>query len=578
MDHPIRNFEDSPFMYIIGIHNDEDSGVCLFRDGQLLDAINEERLSRVKMQKGFPHKALAHVLDRHGLTLQDVGAVAYGWYGRRTDYADYAKRLTERVTLAMARDPGCGEIIRQRVSTEFDRDSETRAQFEAEMAALGMPSERIFFLDHHASHAWGAFACSPFDQALVFTFDGRGDLKSSTVSHASIDGGLTELDYMLSFDSLGFLYGQITHFLGFTPHRHEGKVTGLAAHGDPEATRSLFERMIKWEEGRFVANLGFYKPFYTNQGDDLRAELSRFSREDIAAGVQAHTERLVTAYVAHWVGKRGGGPVDVCLAGGVCANVRVNQLVAEIPGVRRVFVFPHMGDGGLAVGAACCHMAESEGRTKVQFPGIYLGPSFEVDEVAAEVVRAGDALDVHRPADWVGAAVEDLVEQRIVGFFDGRMEFGPRALGARSILVHTRDASMNDWLNKKLHRTEFMPFAPVVPEEFAAESFIGWQAGDLCSPFMTRTYACTPAFAERHPAVVHIDGTARPQTVTEERNGDYYRVVRRYCDRSGDKALINTSFNQHEEPIVCSPADAIGSLLRGNIEVLYIGGYRLAAR
>ncbi len=177
--------------------------------------------------------------------------------------------------------------------------------------------------------------------------------------------------------------------------------------------------------------------------------------------------------------------------------------------------------------------------------------------------------------DLVEETVNDLVAEKVVGFFQNRMEYGPRALGARSILYHTRDRSVNTWLNDRLRRTEFMPFAPVTPEDYAAECYLNWKPELKCAQLMTITFNCKKEFANRHPAVVHVDGTARPQVVTERLHGDYYLVVKGYCDRTGEQALINTSFNAHEEPIVCSPKDAIESIQQGMVDVLILGNYRV---
>jgi carbamoyltransferase len=563
-------------MYILGLHNDEDSGVALLKDGQILDVVNEERLNRTKLFQGFPELALAHVLDKHGLALADIDHFVYGWHGRRNDYPDYARRLARRIVTGMQENPAVGGLLIERVDTEFLRDAETRDLFEARMAALGIPASRIVYLDHHQSHSWGTFACSPFDESLVFTFDGRGDLKSTTVSYADSNTGIRELDYLLSMDSIGFLYGQITHYLGYKPHRHEGKVTGLAAYGKPERSLPLFRRLLAFEDGAIHARLGMYRPFYTRLHPELVAELDKLSREDIAAGLQTHCEDLVTQHVAHWRAKVDRpGNRNICLSGGVAANVKINQRVAELKGVDRVFVFPHMGDGGLPLGSACYQHFLATGQAKVSLPHVYFGPSYGDDAVLDELQKRGSAVEWTRLEDRVASTVEDLAANRVVGWFDGRMEFGPRALGARSIMFHTRDASVNDWLNKRMRRTEFMPFAPVTPHEYAAECYAGWRADDLCTPFMTKTFDCTPAFKAVHKAVVHVDGTARPQTVTVERNGDYYRVVKAYCTRTGERALINTSFNAHEEPIVCSPRDAVNSLLDDVVDVLVLGNYRV---
>ncbi len=565
-------------MRILSLHNDEDSGVALIENGKILDAVSEERFNRKKLYKGKPLQSLDYILSRHGLTLADMNYVIYGWHGRRNNYTEYAQRLARRLVSAMERNPASGQILLERLDTEFGRDAETRDEFDRWMSELGVGGGQLMYLDHHTSHAWGAFACSPFEEAFVFTFDGRGDLKSTTVSLADSASGVHEQDYQLSFDSLGFLYGQITHYLGFMPHRHEGKVTGLAAFGDPKKTLPLFRKLMVFEEGMIKALIGPYKPFYTNLHPDLITELDRYSKEDIAAGVQQHCEELVTAYIRYWMRKVDRPDLrKLCLAGGVAANVKINQRIAELSEVDALYVFPHMGDGGLPLGSACYANFLLTGAGKVEMDGAYLGPSFGDAQIEAALAAAGGRVQAQRMEDKIASSVEDLAHGQVVGWFDGRMEYGPRALGARSIMFHARDRSANDWLNKRMRRTEFMPFAPVTPEEYAADCYVGWSREDRCPHFMTKTFDCTPQFMQAHPAVVHVDGTARPQVVTEARNGDYYRVLKAYCERTGERALINTSFNAHEEPIVCTPADAIQSLLEDVIDVLVIGSFRVTA-
>lgn len=565
-------------MRILSLHNDEDSGVALIENGTILDAVSEERFNRKKLYKGKPLQSLDYVLGRHGLTLADIDHVVYGWHGRRNNYPDYSQKLARRLVESMERNPASGQILLERLDAEFGRDAETRDEFDRWIHALCVGGSQVMYLDHHTSHAWGAFACSPFEESFVFTFDGRGDLKSTTISLADSSSGVHEKDYQLSFDSLGFLYGQITHYLGYVPHRHEGKVTGLAAFGDPRKTLPLFRKLIVFEEGKIKALVGPYKPFYTNLHPDLISELDRHNKEDIAAGVQQHCEDLVTSYIRYWMRKMDRPDLrNVCLAGGVAANVKVNQRIAELAEVDSLYVFPHMGDGGLPLGSACYANFLLTGASKIEMDSVYLGPSFNDDQIGDALAHVCDLIHVQRMDDKIDSTVEDLTQGRVVGWFDGRMEYGPRALGSRSIMFHARDRSANDWLNKRMRRTEFMPFAPVTPEEYAAECYVGWIPEDRCPHFMTKTFNCKEKFIEVHPAVVHIDGTARPQVVTEARNGDYYRVLKEYCDRTGERALINTSFNAHEEPIVCTPADAIQSLLENVVDVLVIGSYRVTA-
>jgi len=565
-------------MIILGLHNDEDSGVCLLEDGVILDAVSEERLNRIKLFKGIPEQSLQYVLRRHNLSLDQVDCFAYGWHGLKHDCRKYACKLANRIIKALENDPSCSGIIEARLAVEQKRDGETLRLFQNWMTQLGVQDEKIIYLDHHKSHAWSAFATSPFDEAVVITFDGRGDLKSATVSLADREEGLQELDCLLTFDSIGYLYGKITKYLGYRPHRHEGKVTGLAAYGNPEKTLPLFRKLIQWKNDTIFANLGFYKPFYSLQ-PKLREELENFTKEDIAAGVQGLCEELITKYVSSWLKKINRPNIkNICLAGGLFANVKINQRVAEIDGVENIFVFPHMGDGGLPVGSACYCNFKLYKSSKVELPTVYLGPEYSNEAVEKCLPYFANSIEYQKVENKVDAVVSDLIENKVVGYFAIKMEYGPRALGARSILYNARSRDINDWLNKRLKRTEFMPFAPVTPEEYAAECYINWKKDHKSAHFMTRTYDCTESFIRRHQGVVHIDGTARPQIVTQQLNGDYYAIVKKFCDETGDRALVNTSFNQHEEPIVCSPEDAIQSLLNDNIDVLYLCSYKIIPR
>lgn len=560
-------------MYVLGIHNDVDAGVCLLKDGRLLDAVSEERFSRVKLHKGVPHKSLAYLLRKHGLALRDIDTVAYGWHNPQDYCRIYADKLARRVVKAMERDPESGFVITDRIQEENNRDGATLSEFQEWTKEQGLHREQIFYADHHTCHAFAAFAASPFEDAVIFTMDGRGDLKSASVSTGNRSTGVERHDYLLTFDSLGYLYGKITAYLGFKPHRHEGKITGLAAYGDPEKALPIMQQLIGFEDGEIVANLGRYKPFFSIK-PWLAKELDAFSREDVSAAVQRHVEDLATAWIGHWLRKLGKKNVNVCLGGGLFANVRLNQKIAELPEVDNIFVFPNMGDGGLVMGSAIYADHSLAGRMGAPVPTMYLGPESAEQEIAASLEAIG-GVNVERPADKPARVVDDLLAGKVVGYFDGRMEFGPRALGARSILYHTRDRSVNEWLNARMNRSEFMPFAPVSPQEKAGEAYVGWQENHVSARFMTRTYDCTEDFSARHKAVVHVDGTARPQVTSLELNGDYHRVVSQYCEATGELALINTSFNRHEEPIVCTPEDALGGFMAGVVDVLYLNGHRV---
>ncbi len=529
-------------------------------------AASEERFSRVKMDSSWPHQSIDYCLEAAGLTLSDIDFVAYGWSdGFKADkhLLPYFDRIA-----AEADDPLSLAIFRERIITEIERDTPTRGAFD-QFVKTNHFEGKVVSIDHHEAHAYSAYCFSPFDEALVITCDGRGDFTSLTVSVVNKDS-IRVLYRAPSIDSLGFFYGRITKLLGFTPHRHEGKITGLAAHGDPAKLLGLMKKMIEVRDGQLTAHLGqFFKPFYSNFSDELVSIINNNSREDVAAAAQLHLEQCISALVNHYV--HATSLRYVCLAGGVFANVRVNQCVLEVPGVENIFVQPHMGDGGLCLGAAAAHLHQS-GLPKVEWDSMYLGPSYSQAKIQS-ALAAEPSLTYKYSDDVAREAANAIIGNEVVGFFQGRMEFGPRALCNRSIIYHCKDIHVNDWLNKRMARTEFMPFAPVVTDELAERCFVGYKKDHVASKFMTVTYQCTDFMKQMGAAAVHIDGTARPQVVTAKDHPLMHALLTQYFQMTGEPALINTSFNRHEEPIVAKPEEAIDALRTRMMDVLVIGNY-----
>jgi len=290
---------------------------------------------------------------------------------------------------------------------------------------------------------------------------------------------------------------------------------------------------------------------------------------DLAWAIQYLLERDVTRMIEETIPHIDGQPI--CLAGGVFANVKLNKLVKEM-GFGEIFVQPAMGDGGLAYGAPLQRLASERGElAPYRLESVYLGPEFGEDAMRAAIRAEG--LEARRYDEVEPAIAELLAEGRVVARFNGRMEFGPRALGNRSILYHCADATVNDWLNKRLDRTEFMPFAPATIEDEAHASFTGLRGAEHTAEFMTITSDCSDAFKASCPAAVHVDGTARPQIVRRETNPSFHAVLDAYRRLTGVGTVVNTSFNMHEEPIVCTPEDAVRSFVRGHLDYLAMGPF-----
>jgi carbamoyltransferase len=405
----------------------------------------------------------------------------------------------------------------------------------------------------------------------VVSNDGFGDgLCAKVAVPDKLNGALRVISSNHFANSLGAYYNYVTHFCGFNKSHHAGKTTGLAAYGDPEKTLPIFQRLIEWDAERGI---------YVNRGKlfgnclrDIHAKLAGFSREDAAAGIQRHCENILGAMVRHYVERTGRR--KIVLTGGVHANVKVNQRIAEIPGVETVFVFPNMGDGGLALGAAFLTYARVNpgGAVPVHLDDVYLGPGYSEREIANCLNRAGVAFS--RPDRLAAEVARLLKENKIVARFDGRMEYGPRALGNRSILYPATNPSVNQWLNTQLRRTEFMPFAPVVREADAAAFFLNYDKKTAhTAEFMTITYNVTDRCRKEAPAIVHVDGTARPQVLRRSVNPGYYDILEEYHKLTGLSVLVNTSFNMHEEPIVCTPDDALKAFFESHLDAIAIGPF-----
>ncbi|MGH7337783.1 MAG: carbamoyltransferase C-terminal domain-containing protein, partial [Myxococcota bacterium] len=319
--------------------------------------------------------------------------------------------------------------------------------------------------------------------------------------------------------------------------------------------------------------------FRTGAVDKLRKALPPdFRREDLAASIQLHAERIATRYVDFWRAKTGRR--NVALAGGVHANVKINQRIHQLPEVDSTFVYPGMSDEGLAAGAALLLYAQHRPGEPLCgqkcFDHVYLGPDYSEGEIA----RALDERGIpYQHAPHGEAAIARLISDGyVVARMAGRMEHGPRALGNRSILYRPDDPSVNDWLNERLQRTEFMPFAPATLAEDAVQCFEDLGGAEDAARFMTMTFDCTEHMKRSCPGVVHIDGTARPQLVSESDNPSYYRIIREFKRLTGLSSVVNTSFNIHEEPIVCTPQDAIRAFQIGHLDVLAIGSFLVKNR
>lgn len=570
---------------ILGISDGMTGGAALIEDGVIRYAIHEERLVRAKMATGFPQHSINHVLtatrtqpeELDGIaiaTLNEVyreEAIAYnGWL---MNEQEPLKEMLLGVSSTINQRFGASPLLQEsyyKLKGFVGRSR--RSTVEQRLRSEWGFSCPIQFVEHHYAHACSAYYTSGLREATVITMDGAGDNTSSRVYHVQ-DDQFKVLGSVNSFNSLGNYYAYITHLCGFKAQRHEGKITGLAAYGEPVYV-DILQRFITHEHGQLI-NEG--KVFYWAAVRALASALpSSCRKEDLASSIQHLLEELGGAYIRHWVARSGCG--DLALAGGVFANVKFNQTVYELDNVRSVFIHPGMGDEGLAVGAAYALAAQYAAKTgaplaATKLSDVYFGSSYSDADIERAIVQAD--VSTERIPNLEQQVASLLAAGKVVARFDGRMEYGPRALGNRSILYPSTDPTVNDWLNQRLNRTEFMPFAPVTIAEYAEQCYENIGDARYPASFMTMTFNCTDWMKQHCPAVVHVDGTARPQLIAREVNPGYYAIVDEYRKLTGLPSIINTSFNMHEEPIVCTPEDAIRSFMTGNLDYLAIGSFLL---
>jgi len=562
---------------ILGVHDGKDAGVALVADGRVLFAANEERYSRQKMHFGFPHQSLQRLFAYTGFTPKDIEHVTVGFEamveksGEAYDF-EAEPRLHQKVYSVLTRT--LGEVMNSKVATYGALQvlkllSQNKAQLRQNLDAAGISAPAHFF-NHHLTHAASAYYTCGRDEALIVTSDGGGDAISGGV-YVARGGRMENKSTFSKLNSAGIFWEIITQLCGFNPERHGGKITGLAAYADGEQAYPILRRLYG-TKARTGGMENLRKLAFRDAFADARSQVGNLSIEEVSSGAQrileeAFVETVRSAYERFRI-------PHVVLAGGTFANVRLNQKILEVPGIESVYIHPHMGDGGMAVGSALL-LAGQRGETRPHWlTDVYWGDDWSEASMRAALQQSSGVRwrRLEEPAEAIATA---MAQKQVVGVFHGRMEYGPRALGHRSILAEPTDTTMMDWLNKRLCRTEFMPFAPIIVEEEAPHYFQNFAASVYPSRFMTICVQCTPLCREKAPGVVHRDGTARPQSVRSDTDPYTYRALRAYQRQTGLPLAINTSFNKHEEPIVGSPADAISELKRNAVDVLFLENYEV---
>jgi carbamoyltransferase len=573
-------------MNILGINayhgNASAAIVC---DGRLVAAVEEERFNRVKYAAGFPAQAIRYCLREAGLELKDIDHVAVP----RNPYA----RLGTKLFYAMRMPSFARE--RMKVLAKFTGIPEALAQaFDTDTAKVTAKFHRV---EHHQAHLASAFFVSPFERAALLSADGLGDFASTMWGSGT--GSRMKIDGAIAFPhSLGLFYSAVTQYLGFLKFGDEYKVMGLGAYGEPEqldAIRSIVRvhgdgfRLgleyfthhrtgpeMSWAEADKTPTLGkmFSEEMEKLLGPKRNPEEPLEQRhKNLASALQARLEEIYLGMLKKLAERT--GLKAVCLAGGVAFNCVANGKIFDRTGFEQVYVHPAAGDAGLAVGAAyyVWHQVLGKPREFVM-DHAYWGPGYTRDEIRSAIDANGLAQN--------GCRVEELPEEflmqrtaaiiadgKILGWFQGRAEWGPRALGNRSIVADPRRPEMKEILNQRIkHREIFRPFAPSI----LAESTSDWFEKSHPSPFMTLAYSVRPEKRDKIPAPTHVDGTGRLQTVTREANPRYWNLIKAFEQLTGVPVVLNTSFNDNE-PIVCRPAEALDCFQRTQMDALVLGDF-----
>jgi carbamoyltransferase len=524
-----------------------DSACCVLQDGRLVAAAQEERFSRIKGDARLPWRAFRYCLSEAGLHPGEVDVLAF--------YEDPAGRWSRQAAWGHPRHPALDprEMVRRR---------------------LGYHGPVRTF-DHHASHAASAFLFSPHDGAAVLTADGVGEW--ATTTYAVGEGPRLEMLEEVRFPhSIGLFYGALTRWLGFPVNGGEGTVMALAALGRPRLAGILGGLLRDGTGGSFELDTELFPFDHTMASPELESVLGIPPRRagepltedhaDLAASLQDVVERLVLDKVAYL--RATTGAHSLCLAGGVALNCVLNGRIAREAGFSEVFIQPAPGDAGGALGAAALAHVEATGRRPQPLSHPFLGPSFD-----PEIYLAGTAVPYHRHESEEALLVEAvgrLEAGQVIGWYQGRMEFGPRALGARSLLADPRSSALRDRINARIKgRESFRPFGISVLQEGAEQCL----DGPVQAPWMQLTCGVAPELG----AVRHVDGTTRPQLVSPKTEPRFSRLLKAWSDRTGCPGLLNTSLNTRGEPLVCSPVDAVFTLAEGGFDALFMDCYRVEA-
>ena len=573
-------------MYVLGINAYHgDASAAITHNGKLIAAVEEERFNRIKHCAGFPEQSIRYCLAAAGVSLEDLDHIGIS----RDPSAHLHKKVLFAASRAAKQGAAAGAGLINQIKDRLGNAAKVR-DLKSELARVfALPKNRIAAqfhnVEHHRAHLASCYYVSPFERAALLSIDGFGDFISTM--WAVGEGERIEILGQVEYPhSIGILYTATTQFLGFPHYGDEGKVMGLAPYGQPRFIEEFREIVRTEENGQFRLNLDYFRHhaegvemtwdrgspvigrIFSDRFADIfgpprmpRSPLSDRER-DIAASLQLRLEE-VAFHVLHRLHEQ-TGTTDLGVAGGVAYNSVMNGKILLHTPFRRVFVQPAAGDSGTAIGV--CYEIQKQREHMIN---AYTGPEFSNEEVKQSLQNAGLQFETYTNDQLTKEAARDIAAGKVVGWFQGKMEFGPRALGNRSIVVDPRRAEMKDVLNDRIKKREpFRPFAPSILEEHVGDYFEQTHP----APTMLMVYQVRPERRTEIPAVTHVDGSGRLQTVSREVNERYYQLIADFAELTGVPVLLNTSFNENE-PIVCTPDHAIDCFLKTRMDALYIGNH-----
>ncbi|MBI4405798.1 MAG: hypothetical protein HY537_16690 [Deltaproteobacteria bacterium] len=577
-------------MVILGVHAGHDCGAALICNNKIAVALNEERLSRNKMSFGVPWRSIPKVLEIAGMSPADVDEIAFetisakqflipharpffikGFTTKGMGFLDFFYIKGKRLVFVK----GFKAVVLSLIAaTGVPRWFFTDVLGYLFLRWLFGLRKKITFISHHESHAGSAYFTGDMPETLSVVcedYDGRDSMAIDLFRQ----GKMISLAKSRYPNSAGLFYALITRLCGYNHFLHCGKITGLAAYGDPKKAYSLVEKLF-WAEGmelRASSQIFRLGVEYSKTGK-IPNYFENHSVADLAAAFQARLEDVIVSVVQKALVQTNAK--HVALSGGVMANVRLNQSIFEIPGVEEIFIHPGMSDCGVAAGAALALNSRRNGGKPYRLSDVFLGYEISDSEIERELNKR--KMKYSKESNIARTIAHLLQQKKVVVRVRGKMEYGPRALGNRSILYHCDDPSINKWLNARLQRTEFMPFAPAILAEHAPRCFQKYRGAEYAAEFMTITFQCTPWMKETCPAVVHVDNTARPQFVTRQSNADFHGILAEYYKLTGIPVLINTSYNIHNEPIVMTASDAIRVFEQTCLDYIALNNYLVSSK